>query len=122
MTLATAESSVAVDALLADGTIVSIRPLDADDAPALLAMNEDLTADSLRFRFFGTSRSAAHQYAQHVLSSPDVPALVALHGDEMVGLATAELLGSGQAEVAFLVAEGWHGRGVGSLLLEHLAA
>lgn len=122
MTLATAESSAAVDALLADGTIVSIRPLKADDGPALLAMNDDLTNDSLRSRFFGASRSAADQYTQHVLSSPDVPALVALHSEEMIGLATAELLGSGRAEVAFLVAEGWHGRGVGSLLLEHLAA
>ena len=40
----------------------------------------------------------------------------------VAGLATAELLSPDSAEVAFLVADQDRGRGLGSLLLEHLAA
>ena len=114
--------STAADALLTDGTIVTIRQLKADDADALLAMNEDLASESLRFRFFGTSPSAADKYALHLLRSPDIPALVATHAGEIIGIASAEPVGPHTSEVAFLVADHWHGHGVGSLLLEHLAA
>lgn len=110
------------DALLTDGTIVTIRPLQADDEAALLAMNEDLAAESLRFRFFAANPAAAEKYALHVLTSPDTPALVALHAGELIGIASAEPIGPRTSEVAFLVADRWHGLGTGSLLLEHLAA
>ena len=47
---------------------------------------------------------------------------MALVRGRVAGLATAELLSPGTAEVAFLVADEDRGRGLGSLLLEHLAA
>ena len=40
----------------------------------------------------------------------------------IVALATAEPMETDSAEVAFLVEDGHHGQGMGSLLLEHLAA
>lgn len=43
-------------------------------------------------------------------------------GDRIVAVATTERVAPGEAEVAFLVADSEHGRGLGSLLLEHLAA
>ncbi|HWU32751.1 MAG TPA: GNAT family N-acetyltransferase [Marmoricola sp.] len=112
----------AADALLSDGTIITIRPLRADDAESLTALNEGLATESLRYRFFGVNRAAAHQYAQHLLASPEVPSLVAEHAGELIGIASAEPLTSRTYEVAFIVADRWHGLGAGSLLLEHLAA
>ena len=50
-----------------------------------------------------------------------VLALGLWHHGVLVGLATAERLGD-EAEVAFLVADALRGHGVGTLLLEHLAA
>ena len=48
--------------------------------------------------------------------------LVATVAGTIVAVATAERIAPQEAEVAFLVADSEHGRGLGSLLLEHLAA
>lgn len=111
----------AADVLLSDGTFASIRPVVPGDGPALHGLHGAISDDSLFLRFFGSGRRAAHVYVDHVLSSPATLALVALCGDRVVGLATAEPTGPGCYEVAFLVADDLHGHGVGTLLMEHLA-
>jgi acyl-CoA synthetase (NDP forming)/GNAT superfamily N-acetyltransferase len=56
-------------------------------------------------------------------SGPDHRALLALKGDDLVGVGTYEINPEGTAaEIAFSVADGMHGRGVGTLLLEHLVS
>jgi acyl-CoA synthetase (NDP forming)/GNAT superfamily N-acetyltransferase len=110
------------DVLLADGTIAVIRPVVAGDAEELGRLCAEADDESMRFRFFSLSRQAAGRYLDHVLGSPEVPALVAVHDGRLIAMATAEPLDDRAAEIAFLVADGWHGLGVGSLLLEHLAA
>ena len=114
----------AADVLLADGTIASIRPMAADDREGLLDLHDRVGDDNLRLRFFAASRAAAHRYVDHLLSqSGDTAAtLVATVAGTIVAVATAERLAPQEAEVAFLVADSQHGRGLGSLLLEHLAA
>ena len=109
------------DVLLSDGTFASIRPVAVGDGPALHDLHGSVSDDSFFFRFFGTGRRAAHVYVDHVLSSSGTLALVALCGDRLVGLATAEPTGPGCYEVAFLVADDVRGHGVGTLLVEHLA-
>ena len=50
-------------------------------------------------------------------------ALIALLGDDIVAVGRFDRLQSGEsAEVAFVVEDGHQGRGLGSILLEHLAA
>lgn len=112
------------DVLLADGTIAVIRSLRADDRDAVLALHESVSVDTLRLRFFSPSREAGRQYVDHVFDPDNTgsAALVALVRGRVAGLATAELLSPDSAEVAFLVADEDRGRGLGSLLLEHLAA
>ncbi|MDN4162057.1 GNAT family N-acetyltransferase [Nocardioides abyssi] len=110
------------DVLLADGCVAVVRPLTAADGPALHALHESVSVEAIRLRFFSPSRVAAHRYVDHVLASPSTLALVAETGGELLGLATAEPFGVGRAEVAFLVGDAARGRGVGTLLLEHLAA
>ncbi len=49
-------------------------------------------------------------------------ALVALDRDDIIGVGRFDALGDGQAEVAFLIRDDMQGLGLGSVLLEHLAA
>lgn len=113
------------DVLLADGTIAVIRALRPDDRAALDLLHEAASDESLRWRFFAVSRQAGHAYVEHIFSATDGPAasLVATAQGAVIAVATAEWTGPHDtAEVAFLVADTEHGRGVGGLLLEHLAA
>ncbi|MEI8406586.1 MULTISPECIES: bifunctional acetate--CoA ligase family protein/GNAT family N-acetyltransferase [unclassified Kribbella] len=111
------------DALAADGSVVRIRPLRADDEAALDAMNQRVSDRSIYLRFFGISRRMADEHSHHLTRDRDGHvALVAEYGDQIVGVASYEPLRTGEAEMAFLLDDAVHGRGIGTLLLEHLAA
>ncbi|NUP48911.1 MAG: GNAT family N-acetyltransferase [Catenulispora sp.] len=121
-------ATAAVHALLTDGTTVSIRPSAPEDLDNLRAMFAELSAESLRMRFFASGAAAGRGAAERLCEPhTDRIALVAVvqHGEreQIVGEGEAWRLGPGAdaAEVGFTVAEGWRGRGIGTLLLEHLA-
>ncbi len=119
---ATVDRLVPADVLLADGSIAVIRPLRPDDGPVLHELHDRVSDEGIRLRFFSAARHAAHTYVEHVLADGETLALVAeLHG-RAVGLATAEPMNEHRCEIAFLVADDARGLGVGTLLLEHLAA
>jgi acyl-CoA synthetase (NDP forming)/RimJ/RimL family protein N-acetyltransferase len=112
-------------ALLADGTTVEIRPAGPDDAEAVLHFHQAMSPDNLYLRFFSMSKRAAEQEAQRVCrpAGADHGALLALLGEQVVGLASYEPMATpGVAEVAFAVADDMHGRGIATLLLEHLVS
>jgi len=113
------------DTLATDGSVVHIRPVRAEDEDALRALNERVSDRTIYLRFFTMNRRGADQQAHH-LSAPDPghthDALVAEVGGRIVAVASFELIVSGEAEVAFLVDDAFHGRGLGTLLLEQLAA
>jgi acyl-CoA synthetase (NDP forming)/GNAT superfamily N-acetyltransferase len=112
------------DVLLADGRIAAIRPLTPDDRDGLMTLHEAAGDESLRLRFFSLSRDAARAYVDHLMSGSGdtVATLVATVGGTIVATAVAERIGPDVAEAAFLVADAEHRHGLGSLLLEHLAA
>ena len=116
--------SAPADVLLADGSVGVIRAVVPEDSDDLLALHDEIGLDNLRLRFFSASREAGHAYVDHLLASLDSGDVLALglwQRGALVGLATGERLRD-SAEVSFVVADAWHGRGVGTLLLEHLAA
>lgn len=117
-------SAEPADVLLADGSIAVIRSLLEGDRAAVLELHESVSVDTLRLRFFSPSREAGRRYVDHLFAADNTgsAALVAIIRGRVAGLATAELLSPELAEVAFLVADEDRGRGLGSLLLEHLAA
>lgn len=113
-----------VDVLLADGAIARIRPFEPADVAEVAALHERSSDDSIRSRFLTLNRRAASDYVAHVAtaSREELLALVMEHDGHVVGLATAEVVEPGAAEMSFLVDERMFGLGVATLLLEHLAA
>ncbi len=113
------------DALLSDGRVVQVRPIDSSDATRLVRFHESLSPETTRLRFF-----AIHPYLTDrevarftTVDHHDREALVALVDDELIGIARYDRSpDTDEAEVALVVADAWQGTGVGSLLLEHLAA
>src|SRR5436190_4360209 len=112
-------------ALLADGATVEIRPAGPGDIGAVTRFHQDMSPDNLYLRFFSMSKQAGEQEARRVCRPPDAghAALLALLGTQLAGVASYELTGmQGVAEAAFAVADDMHGRGIATLLLEHLVS
>ncbi len=110
-------------ALLTDGSTVEIRPARPQDAEAVRAMHAAMSLDNIYLRFFTTNPRMAGREAKRVCREPDSDhaALLAWQDDRLVGVAAYEPAGKpGVAEVAFAVPDDMHGRGIASLLLEHL--
>jgi acyl-CoA synthetase (NDP forming)/GNAT superfamily N-acetyltransferase len=114
-----------VYALLTDGTTVLIRPAGPQDADAVRQMHAQMSPGNIYLRFFSISPLAADREAKRVTRPPDEDhcALLAWLGSELVGVASYEPTGKpGVAEIAFAVADHMHGRGVATLLLDHLVS
>lgn len=116
--------SYRVDVLLADGRIAAIRTPGSQDTAAIVALHDRASDDSLYSRFFNLNREVAARYAAQLCADGArlSDALVAETEGRVVGLATADLVATGAAEVSFLVDGSATGRGVATLLVEHLAA
>ena len=117
------EPAAATYALLTDGSTVEIRPSRPQDAEAVRAMHAAMSPDNIYLRFFSMSPSAPELEAQRVCRPPDPDhaALLAWQDDRLVGVAAYEVAGQpGLAEIAFAVPDDMHGRGIATLLLEHL--
>ena len=110
------------DVLFADGSVGVVRRLVPADTEAVAALHERATDDSLRLRFFSASRRSAQLYVEHVMASTETLALVVEHRGCVRALATAEPIDPTTSEISFMVDETFHGHGLGTLLLEHLAA
>jgi acyl-CoA synthetase (NDP forming)/GNAT superfamily N-acetyltransferase len=88
-------------------------------------MHAAMSPDNLYLRFFSLSPRNADTEAGRVCRKPgpDHAALLAWLGDRLVGVASYEPAAkSGTAEVAFAVPDDMHGRGIATLLLEHLVS
>jgi acetyl coenzyme A synthetase (ADP forming)-like protein len=120
------------DALLRDGGSIHLRALRPDDKPRLLELFYRLSAQSVYFRFFRAKTRLTDEELRYFTELDFVRhvALVATlweQGEEHI-IAVGRYMGlddgSGpctRAEVAFAVADDHQGRGIGPLLLEHLA-
>ena len=111
------------DVVLTDGGTVRIRPVRADDEPGVLALYERLSDESVYLRFFSpVPRPTAVQLERLTsIDYHDRMVLVAQLGDEIVAIARYDRSGDREAEVAFTVDDDQQGRGLATLLLEHLA-
>jgi acyl-CoA synthetase (NDP forming)/GNAT superfamily N-acetyltransferase len=112
-------------ALLIDGSTVEIRPARPADEETVATMHAALSPHNAYLRFFNLSSLNAEREARRVCREPgpDHAALLAWLGAELAGVASYETTGTPDtAEIAFAVPDHLHGRGIATLLLEHLVS
>ncbi|MCT1556930.1 GNAT family N-acetyltransferase [Helcobacillus massiliensis] len=112
------------DIPLRDGSAAHLRPITPGDADALQTFHRGQSERSRYFRFFAAkpelSPSDLETFTQ-VDNVNRVAFIVEISG-ALVAVARYDRVGPTEAEVAFNVADSLQGRGLGSILLEHLAA
>ncbi len=117
-------SASEVDVALHDGSSLHIRPVAVEDRPAIEAFLHTLSPESLAFRFFGgvdldwvaswsTDVDYSDRYALIATTGPDAT---------IVGHGAYIRIDETRAEVAFMIADAWQGRGIATIMLLHLAA
>jgi acetyl coenzyme A synthetase (ADP forming)-like protein len=125
----TSALDAATDVILRDGSTLRLRPPRGDDAVSLVALLERLSEESSYRRFHGFRAPGVELVAGWL--EPDWQergALLGMLADDDGGeLAVAlgnyvRLRDASAAEAAFVVADEYQGRGVGTRLLEQLAA
>jgi acyl-CoA synthetase (NDP forming)/GNAT superfamily N-acetyltransferase len=113
------------DIVLADGATAHIRPITTDDADRLVTFYARVSEESKYYRFFAPRPTLSQRDVRNytTVDHDDRVAIIVTVGDDMIGVGRYDRVrrGSPDAEVAFLVEDAHHGRGLGSVLLEHLA-
>jgi acetyl coenzyme A synthetase (ADP forming)-like protein len=111
------------DVVLRDGSTVRVRPLRPDDEEALHGFLDSLSVDSRWLRFFGGADMARQAHAAAAVDYLNRYGMVATSGADGRILAHAEYvrIDDDRAEVAFEIADSEQGRGLGTILLAHLA-
>lgn len=117
------------DVVLSDGGTIHLRPIRPADADRLLALHSRLSERTRYFRFFGPyPRIPERDLVRFThVDHDDRVALVAQLGGDIIAVGRYERIREDSfdgrsAEVAFVVQDDQQGRGIGSVLLEHLAA
>jgi acetyl coenzyme A synthetase (ADP forming)-like protein len=94
-----------------------------DDEARVAKMFESVSDDSVYLRYFSPlKRATAAKLEMHGVGEAGHVVRVAVLGDKLVGSARYDVTAPGVAEVAFVVPDEQQGRGIATLLFEHLAA
>jgi acyl-CoA synthetase (NDP forming)/GNAT superfamily N-acetyltransferase len=111
------------DILLTDGGVAHLRPIKPSDAERLIAFYDRVSPESKYLRFFAPyprlSERDVKRFTQ--VDYVDRVAFIVTLGEEMIAVGRYDRIDRSQAEVAFLIEDAHHGRGIAQLLLEHLA-
>ena len=123
------------DVVLRDGSTTHVRPIRPEDADALQRFQMAQSERSTYLRFFAALQRIPDRLLTQLVTVDHVrrTALVAVRpgtaqdtAEDVVGVARYDVLddqpGRRTAEVAFNIADALQGQGLGSVLLEHIAA
>ena len=115
------------DVLLADGGVVHLRPSGPADADQIRAMHSRMSSRTLYLRYFSVVSQVSDKQVAIFTDVDHVNSvgLVAVLGGQLIAAGTYHRNRTGDldaAEVAFVVEDAQQRRGLGSILLEHLAA
>ncbi|WP_299929705.1 bifunctional GNAT family N-acetyltransferase/acetate--CoA ligase family protein [uncultured Nocardioides sp.] len=111
------------DVLLRDGRTAHIRPIQPEDRELLVEFYSRVSDQSKYYRFFSPmpflSERDLDRFTQ--VDHRERVAMILLVAGHMIAVGRYDTIRPGYAEVAFLVEDAHQGRGIGQLLLEHLA-
>lgn len=113
------------EVLLADGGIARVRPVKPCDRDAFLRQHERLSQRSRYLRYFSGRARLPTRELEHA-THPDYVehmAFAAFEGEQLIGFGCYDRVpGEDVVEVAFQIDDAHQGRGLGTILLEHLVA
>lgn len=115
------------DVLASDGGVVHLRPIVPEDADGLVRFHSELSERTRYLRYFGPFPHIPPRELARMTTVDHYSrvAFVGVLGGEIIAIGIYEGLAAdgkvGTAEVAFVVADAHQGRGLGPILLEHLA-
>lgn len=111
------------DVALRDGSTVHVRPVRRQDETAIAEFLNGVSQESIGFRFFGMPNMTWAVSWSIDVDYSDRFALVAETGSpsRIIAHAAYIRMDGERAEVAFLVADEWQGRGISTIMLAHLA-
>lgn len=110
-------------AVLRNGQQVLLRPIRPEDEPMEAGLVHSASRESLYFRFFGYIPGMDHKMLArftHIDYDREM-AIVAQLDDKIIGV--VRIVGDGwrdSAEYAILVADAWHGQGLGGILTDYI--
>ena len=113
---------------LRDGRPIEIRALRPDDGAGMLAAVGRTSAQSLRRRFFAPKKGFSEREMAFFLNIDfeNHVALVAEIDEDglavIIGGGRYIVVRPGQAEIAFVVVDAYQAKGLGTILMRHLAA
>ncbi len=112
------------DVVLRDGSVCRLRPIKPSDADGIRRFHAGQSDESIYLRFFAPMRTLSDRDIKRFteVDYHDRMALVATVRDEIIGIGRYDRVSEHSAEVAFNISDDYHGKGIGSVLLEHLAA
>jgi acyl-CoA synthetase (NDP forming)/RimJ/RimL family protein N-acetyltransferase len=112
------------DVVLRDGSVAHVRPIHPEDADGIRRFHAGQSAESIYLRFFAPLKQLSDRDVARFteVDYHERVALVATVHDDIIGIARYDSIDATTAEVAFNISDAFQGRGVGSVLLEHLAA
>jgi RimJ/RimL family protein N-acetyltransferase len=109
---------------LGDGVTATVRPIRPSDADALLRFHRKLSSRAITLRYFSPHPELSVEEVAHLteVDGRDRVALVVEREGELIAVGRYERLDVGDlAEVAFVVADAFQHRGIGTSLLRGLA-
>lgn len=113
------------DVVLRDGATAHLRPVIPTDRDALEQMYAGQSERTIYLRFFAPKPKLSDKELTRftTVDHVDRVAFVLYRGEELLGIGRYDRTNDPtEAEVAFMISDKHQGRGIGSILLEHLAA
>ena len=115
--------------LLDDGTQIAFRHVHPTDLPRMKDLLYALSQQTVYYRFMSPQKQFTQRqiqefvYVDHRTEVAVVGTMPAAHGEEIIAVGCYYLNPkTNRAEVAFVVRDQWHNRGIGSFLLSYLAS
>ncbi|MAT61154.1 MAG: GNAT family N-acetyltransferase [Micrococcales bacterium] len=112
------------DVVLSDGSVCQIRAVRPDDGELLKQFHSQLSEKTIYYRYFSPYDDLLQKDIERLIAADhyDRVGIIANVGGQIIGVGQYDRVSDNDGEIAFMVRDDYQGRGVGSILLEYLAA